>query len=136
MNPNANSQRLRAVLKLDAGICAGFGLLCVAGAGVIADLTALPRDLLLYAGLALFPIAAFMFLVARQTHPARALVWAILLGNEGWILGSIAILILGVVQPNAFGIAFVVAQAVAVIPLVLLEYQGLRRLPAASEVAA
>lgn len=124
-----DATRLRTVLNLDAGICAAFGLICAGLAGPLAEFTALPRDLLFYAGLALFPVAGLMAFVARQAVPSRQLVWLVLLGNEGWILGSIAILIFGVVQPNALGYAFVVAQAVAVLPLVLLEYQGLRRLP-------
>jgi hypothetical protein len=130
MQPDKDTRRLRAVLSLDAAICAGFGLVCVAGAGTIAEFTALPRDLLLYAGLSLFPIALFMALVARQARPPRQLVWLVVLGNEGWMLGSVAILVTGLVEPNMLGYAFVIAQALAVAPMTLLEYQGLRRLPA------
>jgi len=126
----SDTTRLQTVFKLDAAICALFGLICVAGAGLLAELTGLPRDLLLYAGLALFPVAGLMAYTATRQSPPRALVWLILFGNEGWILGSIAILVFGLVEPNALGYAFVIAQAVAVMPLVLLEYQGLRHLPA------
>lgn len=129
MQTDTETSRLRTILNIDAAICAGFGLLCVTGAGLLADLTALPRELLLYAGLSLFPVAALMALVARQTKPSRPLLWLIVLGNEGWMLGSIAILVAGLVQPNTLGYAFVIAQALAVAPMTLLEYQGLRRLP-------
>lgn len=124
-----DATRLRTVLYLDAAICTVFGLFCAGLAGPLSGFTGLPGDLLFYAGLALLPVAVFMAFAARQATPSRLLVWMILLGNEAWILGSIAILIFGIVEPNTLGCAFVVAQAVAVLPLVLLEYQGLRRLP-------
>ncbi|WP_416898917.1 MAG: hypothetical protein ACMVY4_04080 [Minwuia sp.] len=135
MRTDSDTARLRNVLLLDAGICTVFGLICVAAAGSIAAATALPADLIFWAGLALFPTAAFMAVTALQTPPKRALVWLVLLGNEGWILGSIAILVFGFVEPNGLGYAFVIAQAVAIMPIVLLEYMGAKRLPAAPVAA-
>lgn len=51
--------------------------------------------------------------------------WVVILGNAGWVAGSVAVVV--VLSPTAIGYAFVLAQAVAVALLAELEYVGLRR---------
>ena len=51
---------LRTLLMNDAATCAAMGAGLVLAASPVARLTALPPDLLMGAGLALLPIAAFM----------------------------------------------------------------------------
>jgi hypothetical protein len=80
----------------------------------------------------LFPIAAFMTVVAtRSVIPAPA-AWLIVLGNALWVVASVGLLAGGLIVPNALGLGFVLAQAAAVAILTWLEYSCLRRLPAAS----
>jgi hypothetical protein len=115
---------LRLVLWLDAATCVVTGLLLSVLAGRLSELLGLPQPLLFYAGLSLFPIAAFMAWTAQR--PAAPAVWLVIGGNALWVLGSLAILALA---PTATGYAFVLAQAVAVAVLAELEYAGLRQLP-------
>jgi hypothetical protein len=112
---------LRLVLWLDAATCVATGLLLSVLAGRLSELLGLPQALLFYAGLSLFPIAAFMAWTAQR--PAAPAVWLVIGGNALWVLGSLAVLAL---SPTAIGTAFVIAQAVAVAVLAELEYRGLR----------
>jgi hypothetical protein len=115
----ALTSTLRRVLAVDALTCAAAGALMAFGADLVAPLTGLPKPLLFWAGVVLFPVAALMaFLSRRQAAPA-GLVWLVILGNAGWVLASIAVLFL--TAPTALGVAFVVAQAVAVAILTVLE---------------
>lgn len=59
---------------LDAATCTACGLLMTLGAEPLGQLMNLPSQLLLYAGLSLFPIAAFLAWVrARALHSGPAL---------------------------------------------------------------
>lgn len=117
---------LRTVLYLDAGTCVAMGALLALASGPVGAFTALPPALLLYAGLSLFPIAAFMVLVARANPVSATGTWLVILGNLGWVAASLLLLVSGWVAPNALGIAFVAAQAIAVAVLAWLEHAALR----------
>jgi hypothetical protein len=118
---------LRIVLRVDAATCIATGLLMTAGAGFVSGLTQIPSGLLMAAGASLFPIAAFMMFAAARVPNWPAGVWLVIVGNVGWVLGSFWLLAGGAIKPNALGIAFVIAQAVAVGILATLEYLGLQR---------
>lgn len=62
----------------------------------------------------LFPFVALLIVVARRESASRILLFDIVLLNAAWVLASFAILVPGVVEPNMFGVTFVVAQALAV----------------------
>jgi hypothetical protein len=113
---------LKKILLLDAATCVATGALLSAMAGKLSALLGLPEPLLFYAGLSLFPIAAFMAWTAQR--PAEPAVWLVIGGNALWVLGSLAVLAL---SPTAVGYAVVIAQAAAVAVLAELEYIGLRR---------
>jgi hypothetical protein len=115
---------LRRILALDSLSCAAMGLLMALGAASLAPLFGLPEPLVRGAGLALLPLALFIFWLASRSAPPRALVWVVILGNVGWTAESF--LVLGQHQPTALGTAFVSAQAAAVLGLAALEYVGLR----------
>ena len=116
---------LRRILALDALSCLAMGLLMGLGAATLAPLFGLPEPLVRIAGLALLPLAAFIFWLASRPAPPRPLVWIVILGNLGWTAESFAVIAQH--QPTAFGTAFVAAQALAVLGLAALEYVGLRR---------
>ncbi len=117
---------LRRVLWLDAVTCAAMGILMSLAASPLAALTNLPTALLTYAGLALFPVAAFIALIGSRVAIPAAGVWIVVLGNAAWSLASLALLADQRVSPNTLGIAFVLIQAVAVALLAELEYIGLK----------
>jgi hypothetical protein len=123
---------LRQVLWIDAATCIAIGLLTTLGAAALARLFNVPADLLWYAGLSLFPIAAFIAYVARQAVVPLSAVWLIVFGNIGWVLGSVWLLFGGAISPNALGYAFITIQAVAVAIIAELEIFGMKRAGAAS----
>lgn len=120
-------QVLRKVLLLDAGTCVATGAVMSLFAGPLARLTAIPEPLLLTAGLALFPVAAFMAFVARMPSIPKAAVWLIVLGNAAWVAGSALLLLAALIRPNGFGVAFILAQALAVAVLAWLEFDRMPR---------
>ena len=122
---------LNKILAFDALTCALMGAVLSLAAPALSTLLALPQDLLFYAGLLLFPIAAFMAILALQDRPSPAGVWLIILGNAGWVLASLAVLAMP--TPNMLGILFVLLQAAVVALLALAEYRALA--PRAASVA-
>jgi hypothetical protein len=113
---------LRAILNLDGLSCAAMALLLVFGSAALAPLLGAPQALLFWAGVVLFPCAALMFTGARHPHPM--LVWTLILGNAAWVLASIAVTML--FELTWPGMAFVLAQAMFVAALAVLEWRALR----------
>jgi hypothetical protein len=130
MTQAPNTLFLRRILALDALSCLAMGLLMGLGATGLAPLFGLPEPLLRFAGLALLPLAAFIFWLATRPSPPRLLVWVVILGNLGWTAESF--LTLGQSQATALGTAFVAAQALAVLAIAGLEYVGIRKAGAAA----
>jgi len=118
---------LRRVLFADAATCIAMALLLALGSGMLGDFLKIPAQLLFYAGLSLFPFAAFLLYLGRCETVASLLIWVVIALNALWTFDSVLILLAGWVEPNAFGYAFIVAQAVSVAVLAELEYLGLRR---------
>jgi hypothetical protein len=117
---------LRRVLWVDASTCLAMGALLVLFSAPLSSLLGLPALLLAYAGAALFPVAVFMGWVAFRDELSVAGAWVAILGNAGWVAGSVLVLV--VFSPTGLGYAFVIAQAVVVGFLAELEYMGLRRI--------
>jgi hypothetical protein len=118
---------LRTVLLIDAATCVAAGLLMAVGADFVAGLTAVPAPLLRYAGLSLFPVAAFIALVGTRDSMAPPAVFVVIAGNALWVAGSVLLLVSGLIAPNVLGYVFVGGQAAAVAVLAELEYFGLRQ---------
>jgi hypothetical protein len=95
-------------------------------AGALGSLTLIPPALLLYAGLGLFPIAAFMAVVATLPIVPTAASWLVIAGNTLWVVGSLLLVLAGWITPNALGTTFLVAQALVVAVLAVLEHGALR----------
>lgn len=119
---------LRRVLCVDAATGVATGALLSLEPARLAMLLGLPAGLLFWAGVALFPIAAFMLWTGLARDLSRPAVWTVIIGNAGWVAGS-ALLLLAT-APTGPGYAFVIVQAVVVALLAELEYVGLRRLSA------
>lgn len=122
-----SSTFLRRVLGLDSFSCATMGILLAAGAASFASLFGLPEALLRDAGLLLFPVAALLAWLASRETPPSALVWLIIVGNLAWTIESFVTLSMHAGVVTGLGTIFVVAQALAVLALALLEWIGLKR---------
>lgn len=120
-----NTLFLRRILALDSLSCLAMGLLMGLGAAALSPIFGLPAGLLRGAGLALLPLAAFIFWLATRPQPPRALVWVVILGNLAWTAESF--ITLGQSEATALGTAFVAAQALAVLGLACLEHVGIRK---------
>lgn len=112
---------LRKVLVTDSLTCAACGALMSLGATQLATIIAIPRELLFYAGLSLFPVAALMAFVAARGLRSVLLVWLVIVGNAAWTLASLWLLLESNIQPNVYGKVFVGFQAAVVAALTALE---------------
>lgn len=122
---------LRNVLNADALFSSAGALMMIVGAPFIAPLTQLPSSLLIGAGLSLVPWVAMLVYVARKQTVSRLVMIDIIAINALWVAASFGLLVSGFIAPNALGIAFVAAQAVAVAVLAELQIVGMRRTVAA-----
>jgi hypothetical protein len=118
---------LTTTLRIDAAVSGAAALLMVGGAGLLAPFLSLPVPLLFWAGVVLLPFVALLFAVARRKRASRAVLFDIVLLNTAWVIASFAILVAGVVEPNMVGLAFIVAQALAVTLFALLQVSALRQ---------
>jgi hypothetical protein len=123
---------LQSILALDAATCAGMGVLLVAASGLVSRITLVPASLLFWAGLLLLPIAGFIAVFARTSTVPSWAVQMIVLGNVLWVLGSMALPVLGLISPNAMGWIFIFAQAAVVAMFASLEWSARPRRAAAA----
>lgn len=105
---------LRRVLGLDAVASGATGLLLAFGSGLLEEFLGLNADVTQPAGLFLIAWALGVAALALQARPARPLVMAVIAVNALWAIESVMTLVLGWLQPNALGVAFVLAQAAVV----------------------
>jgi hypothetical protein len=123
---------LRRVLLADAATCVAAGLLMTLGAGLLEQSLGLPAELSRYAGIGLFPFAAFLVYLARRANVSQPVVWAVIVLNALWTADSILLLLSGWIEPTGPGYAFVIFQAFGVAMFAGLEYFGLRKSAAAA----
>jgi hypothetical protein len=119
---------LRIVLFVDAGTCFAMGVLMTTGSSLLAGITQIPAGLLMSAGMSLFPIGAFIAFVAARAATWPTGVWLVIVGNLGWVAGSLWLLAGGHLVANGLGNTFVLFQAAAVALFAGLEFLGLRRI--------
>jgi hypothetical protein len=118
---------LQTILKLDSATCALMGALSVSASGLVAGVTAIPADLLFWAGLLLFPIAAFMAVLAGTVSVPSLGTYLVIGGNVLWIVASLALPVTGIISPNVFGWILVLGQAVVVAGFVWAEWTAAQR---------
>lgn len=135
MSVFASPRFLPRVMWADAASCATTGALQVAFTGALAALTGLPAPLLVGTGLFLLAYAAVAALTAMRRTPPRTLIGLVVLGNFGWAVACVALLVSGMFPVTAVGIAWVLAQAVCVVVLAELQWTGLRRTRGAGRMA-
>ena len=130
--PTSYPHFLRHVLIADAIASGATGALMILGAGFLSGLLAIPGGLVFEAGLILVPYVLLVAIVAsRPVIPVKP-VWFIIACNALWVLGSVFLLVSGLIAPNALGYAFVILQAAVVAVFGELQYVALRRKGAAA----
>ena len=125
----ASPKFLRHVMLADAASCLATGALQVAFTEPLSQLLTLPAPLLAATGWFLLAYAAVAAWVGTRQPVPRAPVLVFAAGNLGWAAGCIALLAGSWVQPNALGVAWVLAQVAVVVVLAELQWTGLRRYP-------
>ncbi len=118
---------LRFALLGDAAASGATGLLLATAAGPLATLLELPEPLLRGAGLVLLPYAAAIAWAGTRAASPRWAVRAAVALDLIWTADSLLLLILGPASPNAFGIAFVLAQALVVLGFAAAQWTALHR---------
>jgi hypothetical protein len=118
---------LRAALWIDAIASGATGMLGLVLAGPLSDWTNLPVALLRGAGLALIPFVVYLVALATRDVVSRSGVRLVIGINIAWVIASAGLLLSGAVDPNAFGYAFVIAQAAAVALFAELQATALGR---------
>ena len=127
MTTIAMSRPLRLILLADAAASGATAALLVAGAGVLERLFGLPIALMHEAGLLLIPYVVLVVFVASRPSVAVAAVNAIITINAVWTAASVLLLTSGWVAPTLLGVAFVLAQALAVGAFAVIQYVCLRQ---------
>lgn len=136
MSQSRPSSFLRRVLVADAVTSGATGLLMLGAASLLESQLAVPASLLRYAGLSLLPFAAFVGWLATRETVSRAAIWTVIVCNVLWTADSLLLLLVGPVEPNALGQAFVIAQAVVVGIFAEAQIVGLRKSPLAAASAS
>jgi len=120
---------LRRVLLADAAVSAIVGVLMAAASDPLQALLGLPASLLVGAGLALLPYAAYLAWIATRAAVPRAAVWVPIVLNVLWAIDCLVVAFGGGYAPSVLGQAFAVVQVVTVLVFAELEFMGLRRAP-------
>jgi len=128
-NPDGETEMtlIRFALVADAAATAATGVLLAVGGSLLADLTGLPASATLPLGLFLIVYAAFVGWVGMQRETSRGATMLIVLINAAWVVGSVIVLLAGTWALTLLGVAFVIAQALAVAALAALQWVGLGR---------
>ena len=118
---------LRRVLWADAIVSAAVGAVMALGANPLHGLLGLPAALLVAAGVALFPYAAYVAWLATRRAVPRAAVWVAIVVNLVWAIDCAMLLVRSSVALSLLGEAFIVLQIVTVLAFAALEFIGMRR---------
>ncbi len=122
----ATSLLLRRALIADALITGATGALMLAGAGPLHDWLDLPTALLRWAGLFLIAYAGLVARVGTRPTINRSAVKGIIAANLVWAVGCLALLAGDRIDPNGWGIAFILVQVAAVVFFAVVQGVGLR----------
>ena len=129
---------LRNVLYADILFSSVGAVLMAAGSPFLSPLLDLPAGLLLGAGAVLVPWVIGLVLIAHRQQVSRTVMVDVIGINLLWAAVCFGLMIGGWIAPNALGVAFVSAQAVAVALLGCLQWRGMQvqtvraKVPAAS----
>lgn len=139
LGASAGKQRdglLLLSFKLDAAASGALGVLTLVAGTVLDGLLGTPLALLVPVGLFLVAFAAFVWVVGTRPRINGTAAWSVVAFNLVWVLASIALVAAGPLPLTILGVAFVLAQAVAVFLFADPQFLGLRRARPAARSAA
>lgn len=134
MSMFASSRFLPRVMWADAASCAASGALQLVAGQPLSDVTGLPLALLQWTGWFLLGYALLAAWMAARSPVPRRLIGLVVVGNLGWAVACVALLALGGLGLSAWGVAWVLAQALVVVVFAELQWTGLRRTRGAAGV--
>ncbi|NOL41108.1 hypothetical protein HPO96_12725 [Kribbella sandramycini] len=111
-------------MRLDAVASGALGVLLAGIGSALEGPLGLPRELSLAAGAFLIVWALALLAIGRRTAINRTAVLVVVAVNAAWVIASVALL-LGAFEFTGLGIAFVLAQAVAVAAFAGLQAKSL-----------
>jgi hypothetical protein len=91
------------------------------------SLLGLPASLSRVIGIGLLPYAAIVAYLGTRRQVSRAAVWTVIACNVFWVIDSGLLLMGSWIDPTPLGVAFVIAQAIAVAGFADAQFLGLRR---------
>ena len=118
---------LHTALQVDALASGATGALLALAAGALAGPLQLPEPLMRGAGVALVPFAAAVGWAGTCAVVPRGAALAIVAVNLLWVAASVAVVVAASPSPTPLGVAFVLAQALAVLAFAAAQWVGLRR---------
>ena len=118
---------LRRALVADALVSAVVGTVMALGAAALQGPLGIPSSVLMLAGLALFPYAAYLLWLATRPAVPRAAVWVPIVLNVLWAAECVLFVVNASPSPTLLGEAFIAMQVITVLVFAELEFIGLRR---------
>ena len=118
---------LRRALVADALVSAVVGAVMALGAAASQGPLGIPSSVLMLAGLALFPYAAYLLWLATRPAVPRAAVWVPIVLNVLWAAECVLFVVNASPSPTLLGEAFIAMQVITVLVFAELEFIGLRR---------
>ncbi len=124
-----NRNLLKSVMIADGIFSLAAGVLLIALSGWIGAVVGPLATPAVVAGFGVFFLfwGAFHLAVGRQERPSPAAVRSAIAGDALWVLGSVAVLLIGQDDLTAAGIGLIAVAAVAVADILLLKQIGLGR---------
>lgn len=127
---------LRTVMLLDAASVLLSGVPQLLATGWLARWSGLPVGVLWSTGLFLLVYGALACWIGTRRPIPASLVQLVIAGNLAWGVGCIVLLVAGPFAPSYWGTAYLLLHLVAVVVFAALQWSGLRRLAAATRLAA
>lgn len=122
----AHPRFLHRLLLVDGLATGATALLLLSTASPLAPLLALPAELLRIGGVVLVPFVAWVLMLSRSAEVPRGAMAAVVAINFAWVAASAWVAFGDTWQPSPPGVAFVSAQALAVLAFAELGWMGLR----------
>jgi hypothetical protein len=121
---------LRNVLLINA-ISSGFtGLILVIAPGFVASLFATSvTQPFVWVGMFLVAFALLVFGAALQNPLRGSMISIILVLDSSWVIASLAVIVLQLLNISALGYGFIAGVAAWVLLMVYFQFNGLRQLP-------
>jgi len=132
MNTIISSRFLKNAFLADAAATGALAALHLARPQGLTGLLDLPDALLQGTGLFMAGYVLMLLGLAACRTLWRPLVLFVVVGNVLWALASVDLLVLGLLEPAGWGVAYVILQALGTLGLAGLQYRGLKASPAAA----